>query len=436
LGRNVEAAEFQRILEIGLGRAITFLEEHDAAPYRDAILRACVHNMAYDPQVEGSRAQYMFEIVQRTGEEAFYRDGILAALMPASDEWDAHQLFDLARMFAQAGDERARQAMYDKFARDDTEEHFTGAEALIQLDGLPGLLYVANRIGETMLAGPDIWEDDYLVNVAEERCGKEEIRRALAEAQAGNPSISAYVNALEASRAQMAASAGGRRDVMKLGYDQIKQAIAEHGSRKIRIPLTRWGRQANEADVTRAAADLLAEEDDDRLVAYLRLFGRRRFPLDPGRLLNLTRHPNDRLAGAAFKALSQIADPGVRAFALDLLSDNRVQGDRKGQAVGLLISNYEAGDVERIRQFLVEARDKVAYHSIGLDVLDVFEAHPVSEAVPILRTLYQRGPCSNCRMRSVELLHALDQVPGWMLKECSYDANLDTRAMVAEWVRE
>jgi hypothetical protein len=433
----MEASEFQRVLNIGLGRAIKFLDEHDAAPHRDAILHACVHNTARDRQTEGSRAQYMFEIVERTGEEAFYRDGICTALMSVSDQWDAEQLFDLARMFAQRGDARARQAIYEKFARDDTEERFTGAEALIQLEGLPGFLYVADRIGEALLANLEIGKADYLLNLVEERCGKEAVQRALSEAREENPRIAAYATDVEASRARRAKSPPGPPDLTGVSYDEVKQAMTERGSKHLsNSRLKYWGRQASEADIARAAADLLAEEDEDRLIAYLRVFWKRRFPLDPGRLLDLARHPNDRLAGAAFNALSQIADSRIRAFALDLLSDDRERGRRRSWTVDLLIDNCEPGDVERIEKLLVEAPDTEEFHSIGFSALDLLESHPEAEGVAILLKLYEHGPCSLCRRRCVARLHALDAVPSWMLEECRYDANLDLRAMVAEWVRE
>jgi hypothetical protein len=100
--------------------------------------------------------------------------------------------------------------------------------------------------------------------------------------------------------------------------------------------------------------------------------------------------------------------------------------------VDLLIENYEPGDVERIEKLLVEAPDTEEFHSIGFSALHLLESHPEAEGVAILLKLYEHGPCSLCRRRCVERLHALDAVPGWMLGECRHDANLDLRAMVTE----
>ncbi len=70
----MEFAEFQRILNIGLGRAILYLQQHSASPYRDAILYA-VPDMS--PRSIGSwkadHADYLWEVIQLTGEPEFFK---------------------------------------------------------------------------------------------------------------------------------------------------------------------------------------------------------------------------------------------------------------------------------------------------------------------------------------------------------------------------
>jgi hypothetical protein len=110
-------AELKHVLEVGLGRIIVFLQQHDARPYHDLILDACIHNMAYDPQVEGTFEQYVFDIIQMTGEPMVFRDHLLANLPEdMEDDRDELHMVRLAKLFAQQGDAEARQAIYDKVA--------------------------------------------------------------------------------------------------------------------------------------------------------------------------------------------------------------------------------------------------------------------------------------------------------------------------------
>lgn len=48
---QVPVEEFARWLAHGLGRPILYLRDHDAEPYRDVILDACLHNRCYDWQL-------------------------------------------------------------------------------------------------------------------------------------------------------------------------------------------------------------------------------------------------------------------------------------------------------------------------------------------------------------------------------------------------
>jgi len=66
-------------------------------------------------------------------------------------------------------------------------------------------------------------------------------------------------------------------------------------------------------------------------------------------------------------------------------------------------------------------------------MLDLLEAHPTTEGVPALLALYESGPCSNCRCRALELLHTLDTMPAWILREAPFDASADIRQKLTEW---
>jgi hypothetical protein len=184
------------VLGLGLGRAILFLRQHDAAPYRDIILNACVHWTGYDQQLEGTRTNYLRDVLDATEHEQEFVKRILPALKLATDRHDATQLAFLARSFAEDGYDESRTALYEKFDRNDAEEPFLGSDAIIRLDGLEGFLYVAERMGAAFLNDPDAVEDIHGVWwEAEEAIGQEEVRRILTEAD--TPALQAFARALE-----------------------------------------------------------------------------------------------------------------------------------------------------------------------------------------------------------------------------------------------
>ena len=120
-----------------------------------------------------------------------------------------------------------------------------------------------------------------------------------------------------------------------------------------------------------AADDLLAETDDERLVAYLRMFRLRPFPRAIDRLLELARSENDRVAVGALVALSKIQDERVRALGLDLMAEAKC-----GYAVDLLTHNSQGGDYRIIERLLQKQSEADDYHRLGQGVRD-FVRHTV-----------------------------------------------------------
>jgi len=49
-----------------------------------------------------------------------------------------------------------------------------------------------------------------------------------------------------------------------------------------------------------------------------------------------------------------------------------------------------------------------------------------------LLTLYERGPCAQCRLKVVTHLVNLGALPAQLAEECRFDANADVRALVAD----
>jgi hypothetical protein len=422
--------QLQRVLAQGLGRGVRFLRDTDATPYRSIIAAACVHNTAYDPQVEGSRAPYMLDVIRATGAPAFYRARVLAALETVTEYRDACQLFDFARLFALDGDAEARQMMYRKFARDDTEQRCTGAEEIIELDGLAGFLAVARHIGAAVRADPSLSEDSSLLRMARDLLGPREVDDALTQAGRDDATIVAYREAVAANAAAYESYRSQQPNLAAFGYDDLVAWIAAQGVRAAAPYLRRWGEGATVGDLARAAVDLPLQADAERLIAFLRVFAGRSYPLDPTPLLNLARHPNERVTAGAIMALERLTDWRIRALALDLLNDAAADGYRRGQALRLMARHVEPGDVTIVGTTLDAAKDAHAddFHALGAGALRVLQACPTPEAIPALLTLYESGPCSSCRERSVDLLLQLGSLPDHVLDEVPYDANLDLRA--------
>ena len=97
----------------------------------------------------------------------------------------------------------------------------------------------------------------------------------------------------------------------------------------------------------------------------------------------------------------------------------------------LLVNNYEPGDFAMCASQMPQLEDvDEAHHLVG-SLLDLCSAHPGSEALDCLLYVYEFSPCVVCRRRAVKEMIDVHTAPGWLLQEGAFDADPQTRALVA-----
>ncbi len=424
----------------GLGRAILHLQRHDAAPYRDAILRCCLKNTGSGMYVEGFRAVYLFEVIELAKDADFYRRAILDALeiIPASAAHDAEHLMALAMQFVlHKQDTQALELMYKTYRRCLEDGHEVGVHSLMDADGINAFLFLLDPF-KTGKFSPkkDPSHSAYLLYWLEDEFGQEQTREKLYRAAYLNPVLHNLLDTVYAWRQQRIENKKAERAaIAKFSYAEVKASLDN-----TRFHFTEWVRDASDDDIKQAAHDFMLDENPQHLRNYLSMFRVRQFPLDDyTKLFKLAglddaqKSNSKMLSRHAISVLENIHHPAVRQFALDSIA----KGIDSVAMVGILQSNFEAGDWKLIdtlaHKFLTGSEDM---HLLGMSVRDIFEHHPSTDAVPILLHLYEHVPCSHCREDFVRYLVSLDAMPKWMAEECLYDSNFDLREYARRGFRD
>jgi hypothetical protein len=212
--------------------------------------------------------------------------------------------------------------------------------------------------------------------------------------------------------------------MMSATYEQVKPKLLEMTSGWI----ASWGARANDAELDHAARGLAAARSPKEQYAHLRIFARRLFPLDIQLLFSLVDVEDERVGLAATSALSQITHPEVRQLAFRLVETG---AKWRGEAVELLARNFRPGDHAIAVRWFEAEDDLETLHSFGMDLTDLWEQHPDEETeVPMLLAMYERGPCSFCREKTVRRLIERGALTEELRLECSFDANDDIRDLV------
>ena len=418
---TVDAAEFGRWLRLGLGRAVLYLQSHDSKPYRGALLDACLNDLSYDAQAGDDRAPYLYDLIQASGELPLYRDHVISSLQTSRGDSSERQIFALARRLAQAGDASAKQIIYEAFAQNAAQQHYAGASELIALDGVDGFIFVAQH-----LTSLDPEEDDWLpsawIDDLEERDGKEAAWSALDRASGSVPEIAPLLDLVKRERA--ASSPLNRSPQPPVDYPTLRAEIERKGERT--NGLWAWGKAAADESIAEAARDLNMEQDRGRLLAYMKVFSRRAFPLEPDRLLELAQSEDKMLAWRTCHVLEIVAHPKVRELAVKFAEMGSYT-----EATMLLKANAQDGDAKRILSWLELTADADDLHVLAMTARGFAEANWTEESADCLFYMYERGPCPMCRCSCVEMLDKRGLVPAWMRKECCWDAEDELRKWAA-----
>jgi hypothetical protein len=362
-------------------------------------------------------------LIHSFGDEEFFRDGLLEALTTAPtkpQKFDLGQTTGLARNFAAKGDREMKEAMYDAVAEAGFEREGYCYADLIKLDGLAALLVAAEHFSIT-LPGEHLWQVNSLVHALQDRDGVEVTDEAIRRAEAESPCLAQMLGTWRSHGHKFRL----QNQQTRVDYPTLKKKIAERPSAALGAPYAGWGKTASQEELQAAAADLLLENDEGRMLAYLSIFRFQPFSGPIARLLQLAESANIRVAHQAVAVLSHLTGPEIRNLGLRLLDTRGKQGD----GVELLMNNYQPGDFQHIQSRLRGQMEADEIHHFEMGVKHLVKRHHQEEAEQCLLQLYEKGPCSLCRGQVVEELITLNRLPEWMRVECRYDSFTDTRRL-------
>jgi hypothetical protein len=386
--------QFRDALRKGLGRAVLHVREFGAAGLEDDIAHACTTSLVYDPQCEGTRGEWLFEIVELAGLGEVVAPLVVDKLRrpsTADEFWDVAQLVVLASMFAQRGRKDAREALYEKFERQEFSSTWLCGTPIMCVDGLQGFLHVAKLAGSRHSNGSGDSEDDCVLTEAYERFGRETVLDALTAQAKTCESTQKFWHSVQNRERREAERK--QRGPSPLESVETVLACIEAANDKHPHRLKYWGRRASDRDVAIVFDRMLTEARPEQLRRYLYVFGIREMPRLTPEVLELPTRAEGRLLDAAIDALSVFKTAEVRNLGLRMLQETPPRLD----AISLFVKNFEQGDSALLESVLPREDDADVLHGVGIDLLKVAGETKVPELARCMKWLYEFGPCSMCR---------------------------------------
>ena len=417
---------FADVLQKGLGRAFNYVKQLDELEIRDDLLNACLHNLAYDAQCESRSAKWLFELIHLTGNSEFYRDKIFTALPTTNDFWDLKQLYDLVLIWAKQGNLEAKEIIYRTYEKQELNESWLGGEQIIKLDGIDGLLAVADIFGAKLLEDHELGEDNSLINIACESYGSTKVKSTLEKEALNNINIKAYLNAVKSSEENYGDFKRNRNKNKKIELDYIMQKIEQKKSSF--YIFNRFGINATHAEIEQIFYLLSKETRKKQLCRYLWIFKNRAFPKLDNRLFDLAASDDEELQYFAIAALANNKSNSLHDLAIKLIQQQPKSIDNR--VLSLFINNYQSGDFKTIESVLTSSQDIDFRHYAGMDLIKIIDAQNNPELIDCALWVYEYTPCSHCRHEILKILIDTQQTTSNILEECLHDCCPDIRALV------
>lgn len=358
--------QFKQAMLRGQGRCI---QAAQATPeqYRNTVLWACSHVLYFDAQCEGTRAWFVYQLIQCYADKTPFMQALQRNLAGGkfSRGWKLCYLVELLHHCSCDGEQWATQALWAQYEqllaalsakkrrpnryfyeRDDFE---TLCQTLATTHA--AVLKIATDIGNLYLQRS--FYEGFDFNTVYDDLDKRHLS-ALVKQAPTSPAIAEYLRVCR-EHAQ----------VLKSRLPPATQTPPKSG-----IALSVWlRRNGDPAAISPYVTAYLAQTDCHARAEALAVFRRCPYPDNPTPILADAQSSCEVLQDTAWQALEHIRHPLVREFAIQHL-DSHPYG-----AFVLFIKNYEPQDASLlthlVRTFPVDFADTTDWHGIHLSVLNM-----------------------------------------------------------------
>lgn len=414
--------QFINSLKRGTGEAYLIVKDNPKIDFSNHIIKGVLNIYAYDGQCETDRAKYIFDIISISKHQDKIRKAVLQGLATEQeDTWNLTHLFALAKLYVQQNDTEVKQAIYDRFLTNPIEgSDWVGAYEIIELDGLNGLFFIAEKFGKYIEQNPDDWQDEWIIKRFQEENKKIKVSEELKMKAKTNKFIHIYLDNIKRTKAS--------QEKHKTKPPKYKDIIDEVLNSKPRFSFFRK-RNLTDDEINQIAKRLIDQFDKSNIERLLDIFDFYKFPYDSKIILDFAkqkRTSNNRIVENAIDALKHLTSKEIRNFAMDKIQTVKNPIDY----LEILVSNYKSDDCKLLCEIANKTNNEHKIEQLAVIYSDIYKVNKTKECKEPLEILYHKMNCAIHRKGIVEILIENKVLSDKIKNEIKFDCDLETRKLI------
>jgi hypothetical protein len=414
--------QFFDSLKRGTGEAYLIAKENPTIDFSTYVIKGALRNYSYDGQSESSRAKYIFDLYSLSDKKDKIRKAILNGIATEQeDTWSLTHLFDIAKLFAQQGDQEMRQAIYDRFCKNPIEgSDWVGYSEILELDGLQGLIFIAEKFGKFIEQNPDDWQDDWILKSFQEENPDLKVNETLENLAKENKYINIYLENIKRTKAS--------QEKHKQTPIKYKDIVDEVLNSKPFISFRRK-RNLTEEEINQVAKQLIDETDKINIERLLGIFDFYKFPYDSQIILDFAKQKptnKNRIVEYAINSLKHLKSKEIRTFAIAKIQKSK----NPIEYLEILVANYKSGDHKLLSHIATQTNNEHKIEWLAGIYSDIYRANKTKDCKEPLEILYNKMNCGIHRNGIVEILIENEVLSDKISAEIKFDSDMETRKLM------
>ncbi len=329
-------------------------------------------------------------------------------------------MFDLVKLYAKQGDIEAKKAMYNRFLTNPIQgSDWVGYKEILELDGLKGLIYIAEKFGKIIKQNPEDWQDGSIIKHFQDNNPDINVTYELEKITKTNKYVKIYLDNIKRTENNW------KKHKSK---PQIFNGIIDEVLNSKPFISFKRRKQLSDLELQIISKHLIKEKNKEKIEKLLDIFSNRKFPLNSEFILKLAKQKSNskyRIQEHAIDALKFLKSENIRNFALSRI----LKTNNPNIFTNILISNYKKGDYKLLREIATKFTSEYIIENLARSYSDIYSKNKTTECKEPLEILYRKMNCGIHRNEIVKILIDNNVLSNKISNEIKYDSYEKTRIL-------